>query len=148
MRVLIAVGVLAVAAVAAPVPKAVKKQSTTDGRWEIEQMTYNGQDITKGNPWVWDIDGQKLTISVRQADKSLKLNDTTVATALVPPARGEPDELDYHRKGGGVNYELRGRIKVEGDELVYVHADPNENAPTEFTTKAKYYYRFKRVTEK
>jgi hypothetical protein len=139
----------ACSAVAAPVPKALKaKRPNLDGRWEIELMTYYGHDITSNNPWVWDIDGETLTISVRQSDATLKPLDGGVTTTLVPPVKGEADELDFHRKGVGVNCEFRGRVKVENDELVYVHADANESAPTEFTTNARFYYRFKRLPEK
>lgn len=145
-RPLFALLVSVVAAAAAPVPKSVKvKDAPLDGRWEIVEMRFGGQDITALNPWVWDIDGEKLTISNRQKDGTLMPNDPTTATTLVRPEKGEAGELDYLRAGAGSNLLFKGRAKVDGDELVVGFADPDKPRPTEVTTSTTYYHRFKRV---
>jgi uncharacterized protein (TIGR03067 family) len=134
------------AAVAAPVPKKVREKAPSlDGRWEIVEMRFLGQDITALNPWVWDIDGEKLTISNREKDGTLKLNDPTTATTLVRPENGEPGEVDYLRAGAGSNMLFKGRAKVDGDELVIGFTDPDKPRPAEVTTSTTYYHRFKRV---
>lgn len=146
-RVLLVGLLIASSATGAPVPKTLKA-APLDGRWEIAEMWYNGTDITASNRWVWDIDGNKLTISIRQSDKSLIPLEVKVVSTLFPPEKGEAGELDYRREGNGADLLFHGRVRVDGDELVFVHDEPDKPRPTELTTKARYYNRFTRVATK
>jgi hypothetical protein len=61
---LFTVSVLAVPAVAAPVPKELKKaKPSVDGQWRMTEFICNGKPV---RPWtdVWTIDGEKITIGV------------------------------------------------------------------------------------
>jgi hypothetical protein len=128
-------------AVAAPVPKALKRQPTLDGRWEAVLMHSGQQDILAGNTTVWDISGEKLTRSFKQPDGTLRSNLTLTITF---PDKSKPDELDY---GSGPNEVLfRARITLTADELTIRFADQNAPRPADMTEGTDgYYYQFKRV---
>jgi hypothetical protein len=138
-----AVLVLAATAVAAPVPKALKKQPTLDGRWEAVALRSSGSDFLKNTPWVWDFDGEKVTRHLKQGDGSLRADGPATLTR---PDESRPDEVDYILPSGNSSVLFRARIEVTADELVINFAEANATRPPDMTElKQGYYYKFKRV---
>lgn len=140
-RTCVAVLLTAAVGVAAPVPKALKKQPSLDGRWEAVLMHASQRDIIQGNTTVWDISGDKLTRSFKQPDGTLRSNLTLTITF---PDSSKPDELDY---GTGPNETLfRARILLTAEELTIRFADANAPRPADMTEgNDGYYYQFKRI---
>ncbi len=131
------------AALAAPVPKAIKKAPVLDGRWEAITLRASGNDFTRADPWVWDIDGDTVTRHAKQKDGSLLLDGP--ATLTRPDAK-QPDEVDYLLPSGNQHTLFRARIEVSGNELVINFANVNDPRPLDMTElKSGYFYRFKRV---
>lgn len=129
--------------VAAPVPKALKKSVTLDGRWEAVALRSSGNAFDRADPWVWDFDGDKISRHYRQKDGSL-LSDGPAT--LARPDDKRPDEVDYLLPSGKESVLFRARIEVTGDELVINFAQVNEPRPPDMTElKSGYHYRFKRV---
>jgi uncharacterized protein (TIGR03067 family) len=149
MRVLLVLLGLTAAAVAAPVPKAVKaKAPALDGRWECVELNANDWDATKSNPWVWDIDGEKLTIHVR-TNGQLRPNERNMTTTLTRPDPSKPEEVDYHRDGNGTKSVFKGRFVIDGDKLTVCYDTTGGDRPTELKVDKRYHYvRFTRVVEK
>jgi uncharacterized protein (TIGR03067 family) len=134
------------AALAAPVPKALKKAPALDGRWEAVALRASGNAFTRTDPWVWDIDGETVTRHAKQKDGSLLADGP--ATLTRPDAR-QPDEVDYLLPSGQQSTLFRARIEVSGDELVINFANVNATRPPDMTElKDGYHYRFKRVEKK
>jgi uncharacterized protein (TIGR03067 family) len=146
---LLALLLLASAAVAAPVPKAVKaKAPPLDGRWECVELNANNSDATKSNPWVWDIDGEKLTIH-RRINGELRPNEQNMATSLTWPDPAKPEEVDYIRTGRNSKQVFKGRFVVDGDKLTICYATDGGDRPTEMKIDQRYHYvRFTRAVEK
>lgn len=138
------------AAVAAPVPKAIKaKAASLDGRWEIVELKSGTLDVTHLNPWVWEIGGERLTVYNRQEDGSLKPNDPRTGTTLVRPAAGGSEDVDYVRDDGKMPMVFKGLVSVNETELVICFSDPNQPRPSERKAGERVsYYRFKRMPEK
>ena len=137
------IALLAAVSVAAPVPKALKKSATLDGRWEATTLRASGNAFNRSDPWVWDIDGDAVTRHLRQKDGSL-LGDGTAT--LVRPDAMQPFEVDYLVPSGKESVLFRARVEVSGDELVINFANVNDPRPPDMTElKNGYFYRFKRV---
>ena len=138
--------VLASVGVAAPVPKAAKKPSA-DGRWEIVELYVGKQDVTKLNPWVWEIKGDELTIH-RRRDGTLQLDDPNTTTTLVPTDK--PGEIDYKRVSATNTVLLKSLLRVTDDELLLCVSEQNGGArPTELKVNdGVMFLRFKRATDK
>ncbi len=142
------VALLATAAVgvAAPVPKALKKPVTLNGRWEAVALRASGNAFDRGSPWVWDFDGDAVTRYAKQPDGSLQPDGP--ATLARPDAK-QPNEVDYLLPSGKESILFRARIEVTGDELVINFAQVNDPRPPDMTElKNGYHYRFKRVEAK
>lgn len=130
-------------ALAAPVPKALKKPVTLDGRWEAITLRASGNDFTRSSPWVWEFDGDTITRHYKQPDGSLLADGP--ATLARPDAK-QPAEVDYLLPSGQESILFRARIEVTGDELIINFANVNDPRPPDMTElKNGYYYRFKRV---
>jgi hypothetical protein len=146
LRAFVAVLLTAAVGVAAPVPKALKKAATLDGRWEAVALRSSGNDFTRSSPWVWDFDGDKITRHYKQPDGSLQPDGP--ATLDRPDAK-QPNEVDYLLPSGKESILFRARIEVTEDELVINFANVNEPRPPDMTElKSGYHYRFKRVEKK
>ena len=135
---------------AAPVPKEIRaKAAPLDGTWEIVELRSGLADVTNLNPWVWVIDGEKLTIFNREKDGTLQLNDPRMTTTLVRPTGGGPEDVDYVRDDGKNPLLFKGLVAVDGNELVICFSDPNNPRPAERKSgQTVSYYRFKRIKDK
>ncbi|MFY7952861.1 MAG: TIGR03067 domain-containing protein [Armatimonadaceae bacterium] len=135
-------------AVAAPVPKAVKaKAPSLDGRWECVELNANDSDATKANPWVWDIEGEKLTIH-RRINGELRPNEMNMTTTLAWPDPAKPEEVDYHRNGNGTKSVFKGRFVIDGDKLTVCYATDGGDRPSELKADKRYHFvRFKRISD-
>ncbi len=152
MRVLLVtacVACVAAVSLSAPVPKAVKaKAPSLDGRWECVELNANDADVTKGNPWVWDIAGEKLTIH-RRENGQLRPNEQNMTTTLVWPDAAKAEEVDYVRDNGTSKTVFKGRFVVDGDKLTVCYTTSGGDRPTELKAdKRVHYVRFTRVVEK
>ncbi len=149
MRVLLVTACVAAVAIAAPVPKAVKaKAPSLDGRWECVELNANDADVTKGNPWVWDIDGEKLTIH-RRDNGQLRPNEANMTTRLVCTDPAKPEEIDYIRDGNNGKSVFKGRFVIDGDKLTVCYDTNGGDRPTELKAGIRVHYvRFTRAVEK
>jgi hypothetical protein len=135
------------AAVAAPVPKSLKKPLTLEGRWEAVTMTQGGIDVSRSNPNVWDIREDSLTRYYREPDGSLRADLATVTITWPDPSRR--DEIDYTVNYTASTALFRARIKLTADEVVVRFAEMDAARPAELTDgKDGWYYVFRRVREK
>jgi uncharacterized protein (TIGR03067 family) len=146
MRRSVALLLFAAAVTAAPVPKKADKTPPLDGRWECLELNANDSDVTAGNPWVWDIDGEKLTIW-RKVGGDLKPNEANMTTTLVRPKDGGPNEIDYFRDNGNGRTLFKGLVALDGDNLTVCYATGGDR-PTELKAdKAVHFVRFKRAVK-
>lgn len=148
MRVLLTAACVAAVGFAAPVPKAVSKAPKLDGKWEIAELNANGTDVTAYNPWVWEIDGERVNTFFNKNGRLLA-SDQDEKTALVRPSGGGPTDIDYVLDRGGNKLVFQGLIAVVGDELTVCFSDPGLDRPAEAKVgKSVQYLRFTRVTDK
>ena len=133
---------------AAPVPKAVSKAPKLDGKWKIAELNANGTDVTAYNPWVWEIDGERVNTLSSQNGR-LQPIDREEKTAVVRPTGGGPADVDYVLDRGGHKSVFKGLISVVGDELTICFSDPGLDRPAEAKVgKTFQYLRFTRITDK
>lgn len=149
LRSLVLLQVVTVPLAAAPVPKSIKpKASGLDGRWEIVELWSGMAEVSKLNPWVWDITGESLTILIKEGG-TLKEHDPSTKTTLIRPEKGGADDIDYIRDEGGVPKLFPGTVVVNGDELVICFNGPNNPRPAERKPfQSGWYYKFKRIADK
>jgi hypothetical protein len=134
------------AAVAAPVPKAKKEPSLT-GQWITTERVHSGQAIK--DPWVWVIDGEKLTIHDAENGGVGRANYTGTSITFSRPADGKADEYDYTHQSNGQTLVFRGRLKWDGEEWLLCFGQANGDRPAEVKAgKGVYFHRFKRIPEK
>jgi hypothetical protein len=148
LRSLVVLLLAALPLVAAPVPKSIKpKAANLDGRWEIVELWSGMADVTTLNPWVWEIQGETLTIHVNEGG-TLKVHDPKTKTTLVRPVTGGADDIDYVRDEGTPRL-FPGIIVVTESELVICFDSPGNPRPTERKPfPSGWYYRFKRIADK
>lgn len=134
---------------AAPVPKALKNPPTLEGKWVTVERHVGGSDMTT-SPWVWDIQGTKLTTLHLQRDGTLTPDFTTDTITLSAPDPARPAELDYLYASGNQKILWRGLMKWDGGEFVICFAEQEKDRPTEVKNDRSVYsyYRFKRLADK
>jgi hypothetical protein len=140
-----------VAAVAAPVPKAVKaKPPNLDGKWDTAERVTLGNDVSKTQAMVWEVSGTVLTMFDRQQDGTLSAATQPNATVtLAPPDGGAADELDFLFVEGDRRELFKGRAEWDGDELRISFGQAGADRPSEVkATASVYHYRLKRVKDK
>jgi hypothetical protein len=107
---------LPLVAVAAPVPKSVKRK---DGVWVTTERFMSRQEMKQ--PWAWEIKGEALsTFDVR--DDKLTPSGVTNIT-LFAPDPSKPYELDFLHVSGTSRYLWRGLMKWDGAEFVICFGD-------------------------
>jgi uncharacterized protein (TIGR03067 family) len=140
---------LASAVVAAPVPKALKKTPSLEGKWVTVARHVGGSDMT-ASPWVWDVQGTKLTTMHLQRDGTLTPDFTGDRITLSAPDAARPAELDYLYEAGNQKVLWRGLMKWDGEEFVICFGEQEKDRPTEVKNDRSVYsyYRFKRLADK
>jgi hypothetical protein len=140
--------VLASAAAAAPVPKAVKgKAFDLDGRWVTAERVNKGNEIKEA--WAWEIGGETLTIRNPAGDGTFRKTYQGTTTTFSRPDPTKPDEFDYRYSPGQGELVYRGRVQWDGDEWVFCFGEAGADRPTEVKAgKDVYYLRFKRMSDK
>ncbi len=147
MRTLIVFGLLAGVAVAAPVPKSLKKSLTLEGRWEAVTMKKGGADVSRSNPTVWDIRGDTVTRSFREPDGTLRADATTATISW--PDTTRRDEIDYTLNNGAMKSLFRARVKLTADEVVIRFAELDAPCPADLSEGQEgWYYVYRRVNDK
>jgi hypothetical protein len=136
------------AAVAAPVPKALKgKRPDVNGHWRLTELNSGGRDFTKLNPQDWLIEDGKITM-VRMEDGRPQVVTDCGPFRLVA-SRDGVEAVDWFSDERGATGISPAIARVTDDEFVLVVAPANETRPTEFKPGDRLsLYRFKRVTEK
>ncbi len=131
----------------APVPKAIKKSETLDGRWVTTERMAGRQDMTN-SPWVWEIEGERLTTFSKSNGE--RTPDGTTGITLFAPDPKRPNELDFLHVSGTSKSLWRGLMTWDGAEFVICFGDQDRERPTEVkNSPAVYsYYRFKRMPDK
>lgn len=129
-------------AVAAPVPKAVKRESL-DGTWELVSTDIHGRPRAERGQ-VWVIDGESVIMKANG-----QASDSTT-TDLVRPKGGAADALDLIIKvHGKVVYTDRGLYTLAGDTLTLCTAPSNTDRPTDMKPgQGRAVYTLKRVQNK
>jgi uncharacterized protein (TIGR03067 family) len=139
---------LASAVAAAPVPKALKKTPSLEGKWVTVERHVGGSDMT-ASPWVWDVQGDKLKTLHQQKDGTLTPDFTDDRITLSAPDPARPSELDYLYESGGTRILWRGLMTWDGEEFVICFGDQAKARPAEVSKVGVYsYYRFKRLADK
>jgi hypothetical protein len=144
---LLALGLLASVAVAAPVPKAKPKEFSLDGKWETAERVNLGREIKES--CVWEISGETLTWFEKAPGGGLRPTFSGATTSFVRPDAAKSDECDYRYSSGGTELVYRGRVKWDGDEWIFCFSDTGGDRPAEVKAgKDVYYLRFKRMSDK
>lgn len=143
-------------AVAAPVPKDLKKKADLSGTWEITEMFSAGNKVNGAAPNKWVIDAAGgLTIERANVNGAVAIRQPVnrPTYTLVKPDGGAENALDYtitYPAGNSRSYQ--GVVEVDGDTLRYFYAtsNPNGGAVVERPTEVKAHtsgvlYVFKRV---
>jgi hypothetical protein len=149
-RALVLALLFASAAVAAPVPKALKAATDVnlDGKWEVVELWSGMSDVAKLNPWVWEIKGESLTVFIQEKG-TLKLYDPNMKTTLTRPADGGADAIDYLRDDGKSPMTFKGTAVIENEQLILCFDGPGKPRRVERAPfQSGWYYKFKRVQEK
>lgn len=111
-------------ALAAPVPKEVKKQvPKLDGTWEVTEQHSRGNKLNVTTTTRWTIDGESLTIERANA-KGVPIKGTTITYTLVKPGDGEGNALDYvltYNNGGPAPRTYPGIYQLDGDTLKFCY---------------------------
>lgn len=112
-------------AVAAPVPKSLKKPSPLDGRWDVVAMNFDGVDATAMNPDVWVIRGEKVTRFSKGRDGTLHPLAPQFAYALERGA--EADHINYVFGAGRVGaMQYSALFTQDGDTLTLAHGTTSD----------------------
>lgn len=149
IRLVLAAVLVASGGLAAPVPKAAKKNASLDGDWRIESHELNG----KASPPppkdynLWKVAGDTLQL-VREGDTT---TEAVYPCKLVSEAKdGGPHTFEYTVNANG--YHRRGVCEVDGDTLRVAFGSTADDAgkpPTEVKSTEKVtVYVFKRVDAK
>jgi hypothetical protein len=135
------------AALAAPVPKAVKaKTFDLSGKWVTAERVNRGQEVKE--EWIWEISGETL-VTFSQSGGRLRRTHEGADTSFVRPDPEKVDEFDYRYKSGQSNLVYRGRVKWDGEEWVFCFAEAGADRPAEVKAgKDVYYLRFKKLADK
>lgn len=149
-RVLPALLLVPALALAAPVPKEVKKERPTlDGTWELSSSESGGQKVAEKGQ-TWQIDGEALVIRYGKAVAS------NVRYTLVAPKDGGADAVDFVSRSdrgavagqpkGEIVFTQKGVYAVDGDTLTLCLNLRGEDRPAECKPgKGLVVYTFKRV---
>lgn len=146
---------VAVAAVAAPVPKEVKKKEVKlDGKWEVVEYHSNGNKVNSALTITWVIDGTNLTIE----RSNVKLGGAIgrpvgITYSLVKPEGGAANSLDYtinYANGVNPSRAMPGVFEQDGDTLKFCWTNTaNAERPAKCEpAQGTLLYVFKRVDAK
>lgn len=136
--------IVSAAAVAAPVPKSLKKRPPLDGRWVTTERVEWGVKQTADRRLVWDIDGEKVSPFNQYLPEEQLLPAYTTAVVTISQPSG--DELDVLYSDGPTQLVFRGRIRWDGDQLLIALGGVNKPRPTEVEAAGVYaFYRFDRM---
>jgi uncharacterized protein (TIGR03067 family) len=145
----------AAAAVAAPVPKSIKKSAPTlDGTWEVVEYHSSGRKINSATTIRWVIDGQTLQIErINKGGGAAIRPVNTIAYSLVKPDGGADNALDYtitYNNGVTPPRTNPGIIEADGDTLKFCYTlNGNGERPADCTpAQGNMVYIFKRVDTK
>lgn len=140
--------VVSAAAVAAPVPKSLKRSPPNfNGKWMLVRQNNGDREVPQISPWIWEINGEELVLQWPNGDGTFRKNQH--ASALVRPPDGQADEVNYvyDPKNGG--RPSLGRATVEDGEFVIAWTDGGRPRPAEIKPgPGVNYYRFKRMPDK
>jgi uncharacterized protein (TIGR03067 family) len=121
---------VAATALAAPVPKEVKKQvPKLDGTWEVTEQHSRGNKVNVTTTIRWTIDGEALSIERlnKQGGVALPAVPAKAVTAtytLVRPENAEGNALDYvitYNNGGPAPRNYPGVFELDGDTLKFCY---------------------------
>jgi uncharacterized protein (TIGR03067 family) len=140
---------LASVAVAAPVPKALKKAPTLEGKWVTTERHVSGTDMT-ASPWVWEVKGTSLHTFAQQRDGTLTPDFADDRITLSAPDPAKPSEVDYLYVSGGQRILWKGLMTWDGEEFVICFGEREKDRPTEVKNDRSVYsyYRFTRLPDK
>jgi hypothetical protein len=138
MRSLVLLLLLALPAVAAPVPKGIKKASSPDGAWYLVECVGNGQphDVAKMER-NWAVDGDVMLLGGKtQSDRGKHVS-------VIPFAIPEPAKPSVRKFSS--NWSV---VEVSGDTLRFCYAYDTSRELTECKPgPGVAYYVFERVKE-
>lgn len=146
---------VAVVAVAAPVPKDVKKKEVKlDGKWEVVEYHSNGIKVNSALTITWVIDGQNLTIERSNPKGGGAIGRPVGITySLVKPEGGPANALDYtinYANGVNPSRAMPGVFEQDGDTLKFCWTNAaNAERPAKCEpAQGTLLYVFKRVDTK
>lgn len=138
-------------AVAAPVPKDLKKSVSLDGTWEVVEYHSNGNKVNSTLTIKWVIDGQNLTIERTNPKLGGAIaRPAGISYSLVKPEGGAANALDYtinYVNGVNPSRSMPGVFEADGDSLKFCWTNAtNGERPTKCEpAQGTIMYVFKRV---
>jgi uncharacterized protein (TIGR03067 family) len=135
----------AAAALAAPVPKALKKDAPLDGRWVLDSQVADGTvAVLPDDQDEWTVSGNTLTIEQKGRRRGVvRAVRCTLESAL---ASAGPRTFEY--KVTTNSYHRRGVCEVDGDTLRVAFSTGDSGPPGEVKSGAGVVlYTFRRLTD-
>jgi len=132
-------------AAAAPIPKSMKKSRRSfDGRWELVEMSYDGQNLNSSSKQYWDIEGTKLSIAYGGQVSSGQ------NYSWQKPDNSPDEAIDWrieYTNQAAQPYVYRGLAALEGDTMIFCFPTNNnaERPPDVTAGKGRYVYTFKKI---
>ncbi len=141
MRPLIVLLLFALPALAAPVPKALKKPSSPDGAWHLVAVNSDGKKGSVENMGrYWLVRGETVTLGRPHTDPDRQPPQVCELTI--------PDPTRPHLRRFGAESQFLSVLEVEGDILRFCYAYDGRKELTECKPdKGIAYYVFERVKE-
>lgn len=140
----------AASAVAAPVPKELKKKPVLDGTWQVVECSYHAEKDGQTPYNVWTLRGEEMAaLHVKDADELRGYEDDNKPYAytftLRLPNPDDPTVFDATSRSTGKVH--RGRLALDGDSLkVCYNSDPNDERPAACERgPGMIYHSFKRI---
>lgn len=147
LRSLVLLAAVSSAAVAAPVPKGIKKKSL-DGNWKLVEQNHNGRDDPNFAKWMWVIEGEQLTYRRPDGNGVYQPSESNQKASLTRAADGKAEEMDYKYNTNATTN--RAWVELDGEDLAVCYASgANAERPTGVKTgPGIILFKFKRVTDK
>jgi len=147
---LLCAGLFVTAALAAPVPKGLKKvPAPLDGTWQVVEWHSGGNRMALTADIRWTIEGEALTVEGVSGGATAGFSADATRT-VKRPAGGAANAIDYtSTSDGGARHSFRPAVfELDGDTFkICLSAAANGPRPAECKSSEGVLYVLKRVTD-
>ena len=131
---------VAIAAIAAPVPKEVKRGVALEGSWEVVELHMQGQAIDTYNGAVWNITKELIKIDHPDSTGMPALSNKIISVEITATSKN----LDYTNSQGIVRKCI---FEIDGDSITLCIPLTTDRPEELKAGQNNLLYKFKRVKE-